>query len=253
MADRPRPRAAKVAVITFGTVLLLPIVMYLVLLAAEAYSAHQASVALTRLESLKIGDPVSSYDRAVSDFAQNDGSQVLIAGAFRLAEPALARIWSSDQALGNELRYLFDQSGLRFWQLRASSSSKDGKLTRVSLGLMVVGRSEMLGSGWTLVPKITNFHGWTPQSDVDRRILASWFHITSNPVGQGYRFEISSDATPQELYARRINRKCLLSFRGCENVCELMPNLLTILRQRNNLWRDSTEVQSLPRGAKYGF
>ena len=163
MADRPRPRAAKVAVITFGTVLLLPIVMYLVLLAAEAYSAHQASVALTRLESLKIGDPVSSYDRAVSDFAQSYGSQVLIAGAFRLADPALARIWASDQALGNEIRYLFDRSGLRFWQLRASSSSQDGKLTRVSLGLMVVGRSEMLGSGWTLVPEITNFHGWTPQ------------------------------------------------------------------------------------------
>ncbi|MGA3054992.1 MAG: hypothetical protein ABSD63_12355 [Candidatus Korobacteraceae bacterium] len=243
-------RLRKVAGVALRIALLTPVAIYLALLAMEAYSAHQASIALTRLENLKLGDPISAYERAVSGFVQSEDTQLLISGPYRLGEPVLVRIWLSNEALGNELSYQFNRAGLRFWQLRTSSSSQDGKLTKVSVGLMVVGRNEMLGSGWRLVPKITDFHGWSPRSDLDERVVVSWFHITSNPPGEGYHFEISSEATPQELQARQLNRKCLLSFRGCENVCELMPNLLTILRQRNSLWQAVTDVPSLPCGSK---
>jgi hypothetical protein len=250
MADWPRSRARKIAAITATIVLLVPIAIYVVLLATEAYSAHRTSIALTRLENLRLGDPVSSYEQAVSGFAQSDGSQLLIGGPCRLAGLILGRIWMSNEDLGNELSYLFNRAGLRFWQLRTSSSSQDGKLTQLSVGLMVVGRNEMLGSGWRLVPRITNFHGWTPRSDLDRRVVVNWFHITSNPSGEGYHFEISSEATPQEIEARQLNRKCMLSLHGCENVCELMPNLLRILRQRNSLWQGATDIPSLPCGAE---
>jgi hypothetical protein len=227
-----------------------PLAIYLALLAFDAYSVHQASVALSRLESLKLGDPVSAYDQAVASFAERDGTQVLVAGAFRVVGPILGRIWRINQDVGDQLNYFCNNIGLRFWELRANSSSQDGKLTRVSLKLHVVGRTA-LGSEWALVPEITDFRGRTPSTDLDRRVFASSYPLVSDPPGEGYHFEISSQATSQELQIREINTKCLFSLHACNDVCELTPNLLTMLRQRNRLWLEAKrDIPPLPCGAK---
>ena len=227
-----------------------PLVVYVALLGFEAYSVHQASVALSHLESLKLGDPVAAYEQAVSSFAERDGTQVLVAGAFRVVGPVIGRIWRINEDVGDQLNYFCNNIGLRFWELRASSSSQDGKLTRVSLKLHVVGRTA-LGSAWTLAPEITDFHGRSPLTDLDRRVFASSYPLVSDPPGEGYAFEISSQASPQELQVREINTKCLFSLHACNDVCELTPNLLTFLRQRNRLWLEkTTDIPALPCGAK---
>jgi len=246
-----RGRLAKAALWLGVLLILLPAVLYLALLAAEVHSAHQASIALARLESLKLGDPVSDYDQATSDFLEKDGEQLLISGAFRLAGPVVGRIWRLNEAAGDQITYALNHAGLRLWELRASSSSEDGKLTRVSLKFSVVGRYTALGTGWTLVPTITDFDGGSPRSAFDRRILISSSPLPSNPPGEGYYFEISNEATSQELQVRQINPQCLLSLHGCKDVCELTPNLLAMLRQRNRLWLETTKnVPPLPCGAE---
>ena len=227
-----------------------PLVLYLALLGFEAYSVHQASVALNRLDNLSLGDPVAAYDQAVSSFVDRDGTQVLVAGAFRVVGPVIGRIWRINEDVGDQLNYFCNNIGLRFWELRANSSSQDGKLTRISLKVHVVGRTA-LGSEWTLVPEITDFRGGSPSTGLDRRVSASSYPLVSDPPGEGYHFEISSQATPQELQVREINTKCLFSLRACNDVCELTPNLLAMLRQRNALWLQAKrDPPALPCGAK---
>lgn len=223
--------------------ILAPVALYLVLFAMEAYSAHQASAALTRLEDLKLGDPVSSYDRAVSAFQTEDGAHILTAGAFRL-ERLWDWMWTFSPDCAERLFYYSSKAGLRWWRLTTSATAENGKLSRVSVGFMVVGHYEMLGTGWDLNQKQTLMYGRIPITGADRRTFMSWVHITSMPGGEGLRIEATPQSTVKELAARQINRRCLLSLRGCNGLCELLPNALAVLRERGTNWQRYTSTPS---------
>jgi len=250
MDDRPpsvgRVRLRKITCLVCGVLVLTPVTLCIVLLSMEAYSARQASAALTRLENLRLGDPASSYDRAVSAFKTEAGVHVLTAGAFRL-ERLWDWMWTFSPDCAERLYYFASRVGLRWWRLTTSAKTENGKLARVSMGFMVVGRYEMLGTGWNLEashdPSV-----WTRRipTDADHRTFLHWNAITSMPGGEGLIIEVTHESTSTELAARYINRRCLLTVHGCDGLCELLPHALRVLRERGADWGGYTSVPPSP-------
>ncbi len=230
----------------FAFLILAPVFLYLILFAMEAYSAHQASVAITRLENLRLGDPASSYDHAVSALKTEAGVYVLNAGAFRL-ERHWDWMWTFSPNCAERLFYVANRAGLRWWRLTTSAATENGKLRGVSVGFIVVGRYEILGTGWNLEgshdPSV-----WTRReaTDLDRRTFLHWFAITSMPSGEGLRIEVTPESTSTELAARHINRKCLLTVHGCDGLCELLPRSSKLLRERGTDWGGYTSAPPSP-------
>jgi len=69
-----------------------------------------------------------------------------------------------------------------------------------------------------------------------------WFHITSLPGGEGFSINATPASTVQELASRRINRGCLFSSAGCDGLCELLPDAVPVLKERNRGWGGGTGV-----------
>jgi hypothetical protein len=56
------------------------------------------------------------------------------------------------------------------------------------------------------------------------------------PSGEGFRVYAIKESTDKELRTRRINRTCLFSFRGCDGLCELIPDAVPVLIERHRSW-----------------
>ncbi len=218
--------------------------LYLSLLGLEAYSAGKAAKVLSEIESLRIGDPVANFEKVVSGIPTRYSEHVLTAGAWevigKLPRP-LAQVFSSFK-----LREILCRAGLRWWELGVSADVQHAKLSALSVWLLVDGRYEMLGTRWTLTPGIP----W-PESEMeltgdDLRTPIGWFHITSARGGEGIRINATDLSTKEELAARTVNRKCLLSFRGCGGFCELLPDVVPVLKERKRNWGTSTGVPRAP-------
>ena len=69
-----------------------------------------------------------------------------------------------------------------------------------------------------------------------------WYHIMSVPPGGGCRHFYYCGQYTKELLAGRINRKGLLSFSRCDGLCELLPDAVAVLKERNESWGGCTEV-----------
>jgi hypothetical protein len=234
---------------TFGKLLLrivagvltLLLAIYLSLLGLEAYSARQAAKVLSGLEALRLGDPVADFDKIVSGMPTRYGDHVMTAGGWAAAEKL------PGQSVRNlKVREVLCRAGLRWWELSVSSDAQNGKLTAISVRLLVEGRYETLGARWTLRPDIP----W-PESEMgltgeDLRTAIGWVHITSARSGEGLRINATPQSTAQELHARTINRRCLFSFRGCDGFCQLLPDVVPVLKERKRNWGTSTGVPRSP-------
>lgn len=215
---------------------------YLLLLGMEVYSAWQASRTLDRVEALRIGDSYADFERAVEQCALlTDGSD-RFCGVYRI-EPLWTLIWKLPGAWPDRIQNLSNHIGLRFWDLKIASSVEDGRIRSISVRLYVVGRYEALGARWWLAAQMPTIYERTPVLNVaDRRTHIGWYHITSLPSGEGVGISATPASRPKELLARRINRRCFLSFRGCDGLCELLPEAVAVLNERNESWGGCTDV-----------
>lgn len=210
---------------------------YLFLLAMEAYSARAASKMLDRLGPLRMGDSAKQFQQAVRgcgiEKSGDDSLCIVTAGAFRFPLP-----WKLLWKLPNDWPYratdFLDGAGLRYWRLVADASVHDGRIQQLSLHLFVVGRYESLGAEWAISDHVPErYLKFMHLSSLEQRTYIGWFHITSIPSGEGFRIHATADSTAKELRARRINRECLFSFRGCDGLCELLPDAIPVLNDRN--------------------
>jgi len=64
------------------------------------------------------------------------------------------------------------------------------------------------------------------------------YSITSLPGGKGIRIAATPDSEPRELQARHINQACLRSFNRCEELCQLLPDAISVLDDRGRHWAD---------------
>ena len=223
-----RKLLALTAVVLVG----LPVGLYAFLFALQAYSAWQASRTLDRLEALRLGDPPENCDRALEHLQPEDGTHTMAAGPaydfMRFTEWA----WKVEPRLAYKVLSLADRAGLRSWKLGAGCGIKDGRVSGVTAGLMVAGHYEMLGAGWRLASAIPD-----PllKHDPDKSVATSvrFSAIDGPPNGEYVEIHATARSSPANLAARRINRRCLLSFRGCESLCQLLPNATPLLEARD--------------------
>ena len=235
----PRAKWARFVVAALALLIASLVALYMCLLGMQAYSARQASIALSRLETLKLGDPAASYDQAVSGLRNEAGVHILTAGAFWFPE-LWDCAWKLPERSALELMHLSSRAGLRWWRLTTSASTQDGKIGGVFVRLMVAGRYETLGAAWALEPHIPSLYEQWPLSLDERRTYVGWFSITSWPSGEGFHINATGQSTGKELLARRINGKCLFSFRGCDGLCELLPDAVPVLQDRRRGWGGGT-------------
>jgi hypothetical protein len=232
----PQKRSARILWLTVLSLLGGCIVVYTVLIGLQAYWAWRTSSILDRVERLRVGDPFEYFEaatRGCSSIARtSSGAECwLIAGAFRFNGP-----WRVLQKLPDSRYYdvlsLANRTGLRYWDLRLSASTSEWRITEISANLYVVGRYEALGARWTVASSVALPHD-ARLTDLDKRTYMNWYHITSMPSGEGFRVYATKESTDKELRARHINRGCLLSFRGCDGLCELLPDAIPVLMERH--------------------
>jgi len=70
------------------------------------------------------------------------------------------------------------------------------------------------------------------------RTFLGGYSITSLPGGTGIRIAATPGSQPRELQARHINRACLRSFNQCEELCQLLPDAISVLDDRGWHWAD---------------
>ena len=221
----------------------LPLTTYAALLAGNALSAWRISRVLNRLEKIRVGDPAPTL------FSTIEGCAITQSGSeydcqmyhfplqFRWLSAAFAKL--PDEVKWDErLRHL----GLREQYLSVSATIDHQRVQRISVGLIVAGRYESMGSQWEIAEHIPERHLDDSLSDEDRRTFMNWFHITSYRPGEGFHFYVTPASTPAELQARHANPHCLFSFRGCDGLCELMPDAIPVLKQRNRGFGGCTSV-----------
>jgi hypothetical protein len=208
----------------------------------QIYSTWQASKVLARLEAIRIGDSQIEFSRAVEGCKIDDGGYSVTAGAYRF-ELLSKVIQTLPEALSGRVYLLANRAGLRDWRLRTSATVQDGKIDEISTLFMVFGRYEMLGSGWRLASQIPSGYDMYLTNDDERRTHLGWFHITSLPAsGEGFEIIATTRSSPKELQARSINRRCMLTSLGCDGLCELLPNAVPVLKERNRTWGGYTDV-----------
>jgi hypothetical protein len=241
----PRSIVGRIVAAVVVLPLILCAVLYFCLLSAEYYSARQASRMLYKLEAIRLGDSLARFEEAVRgcSIERRDGehSCILTAGAFRWQAPVvLMSKLPLDQNYA--LSRILDRAGLRYWRLSATAFVQDGRIQHVSAQLLVVGSYETLGARWRIAQQVPSEYLNRDPSMDDRRTLIHWFHITSLPAGQGLMIDATPDSTEKELRARRINRSCLFSTRGCDGLCEILPDMAPVLKERNRNWGGRTDA-----------
>ena len=70
------------------------------------------------------------------------------------------------------------------------------------------------------------------------RTFISGYSITSLPGGTGIHIVATPDSERRELQARHVNQSCLRSFSRCEELCQLLPDAISILDDRGWHWAD---------------
>ena len=209
----------------------IPVGLYVFLFTLQAYSVWQASRTLDRLEALRIGEPAQDCERALAHIERKDGTRTMAAGAYRfiwLTEWA----WKVEPLLADKGIALADRAGLRTWKLSANCSIRDGRVFGVAAGLVVDGHEEVLGGGWRLISAIPDD---LLRHEANKSVATSvhFAAIDGPPNGEDVEIYATTRSSPADLAARRINRRCLLSFRGCESPCELLPNAMPMFDARH--------------------
>ena len=222
-------------IVLFGSVA----VLYLFLLADQAYLARECSRILDRLELLRVGDAAENFDRSVEACRvenTNSGRMcILTASPFRFG--VVARLVSALPGDGAyKVSRLLDRAALRYWRFVAQDSVRNGRIEGLSVGLFVVGSYETLGARWGISESLPALYAKLELSADQQRTYMGWFNITSIPGGEGFTIHVTPASTERELHARRINRRCLLTFRGCDGLCEILPDAVPVLRERKSTW-----------------
>lgn len=234
----PQSKKLKVLVM-LAAVASAPLALYGTLLALHAYQAWRLSRMLNSLEAIRVGDPAASVlhtirggctiERRESEYVCQIVDLPL---QFRWLE---GLVWKLPD--GWRISETLDHIGLRGSFLSVSARIDQEHVQSLSVMLIVVGRYESLGSRWEIADRIPqHYYEEASLGPDDRRTYMTWFHITSIPPGEGFRVYTTPVSTAKELRARHVNSRCLFSFQGCNGLCELLPDAVTVLNERRRGW-----------------
>ena len=224
-----------------------PIMLYGLLLTVHAYQAWRLSRMLSSLEEIRVGDSAARILQTIEwcTIERSESEYICQVVDLPLQFGWLQRLtWK----LPNEGRVMdrLDRIGLRGHYLTVTADIDREQVRSLSVTLIVVGRYESLGSKWTIAERIPEHYQHPSLNHDDQRTYLAWFHITSIPPGEGFAIYATPASTAKEMRARHVNARCLFSFKGCDGLCELLPNAVTVLQQRRRSWGGCCDVPASP-------
>jgi hypothetical protein len=207
---------------------------YVSTLIAQAVSARRASKMLDALEAIRIGDPASSLERAVPQCTLSQMEEryrcEIFAGWGRWQWQGLLAHIPSEHYL--PVIWQLRRLGIQPWYISVDASLRDGRIRNLHLFAFVVAGRKSLGTEWELNENMPQrFIESNTTADQTRTFIGD-YSITSLPGGKGIRIAATPDSEPRELQARHINRACLRSFNRCEELCQLLPDAISVLDDR---------------------
>jgi hypothetical protein len=217
---------------------------YPVLLSLQRYSAWRASQMLRQLEALRPGSSQQDFEAAVQhcDFETFNGDKFYVLAAYPYRFGRVWQLfWKLPETWSEPVWDGLHRLGLRAWEIRVHSTIQASRIVSVSVRVWVPGRYETLGSMWTMADHAMEFAGGGI-SGGNPPTLMHWYHITSNVSGEGYRISVTPRSSQEELRARHISSQCMLSFRGCDGLCELLPDAARLLHDRNSTFGGCTST-----------
>ncbi len=226
--------------------------------AYAGYEAHRASVMLTEVSQVRLGDSESSViplvqryggfkwtpdplplkedwlDKDEFDYQQNRVSdyrhalQISPFGTYSVRASRLVQAMRKVRsAVPERLRPML---GMRDWFVDGELSVRGGRVQSVLAVTIFAGRSEWLGQSWELSKGM-------PQHDMRQRSSAIGSGALTMGVGGGATIDnfFKPEASEEEAEAaRQFNTGCLTSIKGCSGFRDVAPHALEYLKQHPN-------------------
>jgi len=198
------------------------------------------SKALDALEAIRIGDPASSLERAVpqctlSQMEESYRCEIFAGWGRWYWQGVLAHIPSEHYL---PVVWRLRRLGVQPWYVSVDASIREGHIRNLGLFAFVVAGRKSLGTEWELNENMPQRFVESSTTADQSRTLISGYSITSLPGGEGIHIAATPDSEPRELQARHINRACLRSFNRCEELCQLLPDAVSVLDDRGWHWAD---------------
>jgi hypothetical protein len=234
-----RTRSVRVLTFSISSFFAILFISYISLLIAQTVSARRMSKTLDALEAIRIGDPASSLEKAVPQCPLSQTEKEYSCGMLAVG----AWYWQGFSHIPSEyylpIVWRFRRLGIQPWYVSVDASVRDGQIRNLRLFVFFVAGRKSLGEEWELnasMPQrfIEESNTMTDQS----RTFIGGYSITSLPGGTGIRIAVTPGSEPKELQARHINQACLRSFNGCEELCQLLPDVTSVLHDRGWHWAD---------------
>lgn len=128
--------------------------------------------------------------------------------------------------------------GVQPWYVSVDASIRDGQIRNLRLFSFVVGGRRSLGAEWELNENMPQRFIESSTTPDQSRTSIGGYSITSLPGGNGIHIAATPDSARRELQARHINQACLRSFNRCEELCQLLPDAISVLDDRGSHWAD---------------
>jgi len=214
--------------------------LFISMLIAQNVSARRASRELDALEAIRIGDPASSLERAVpqctlSQLEERYRCEIFAGWGRWQWQGVLAHIPSEHYL---PVIWQLRRLGIHPWYISVHASIRDGQIRNLRLFAIVVAGHKSLGTEWELNEDMPQRLIESTTTEDQRRTFFRRYSITSLPGGYGMLIAATLGSEPRELQARHINRACLRSFNRCEEVCQLLPDAISVLDDRGTHWAD---------------
>ncbi len=229
------PRRLKLGVVI---AIVAAVLLCAVMLGSEAVSARRAKKLLRAVEALRVDEPVGEFEKAAGSCKLQKYESTYVCEVIPWPY-AQGWFWATVGKFGNGLPFMIGNAlsyaGIRPWRVSASILVENAKIKEIHAHISVRGRHEVLGALWTLQKDVLPEYSsgkWAPEED--RRTAFKYWGIT--PGGEELAILTTGMSTEKEMSTRAVNSDCLFTIRGCDGLCELLPNVLAVLDERGTDW-----------------
>jgi hypothetical protein len=233
--------------VAVGVLLLCYVTVQLLL----AYQIHRASQMLAKVQSVNVGDSETSLGPILKRFggyrwdvqlgALEDYNYVLEINPWRY--PTVVNHQRSEHPIGSGMTARFRRAlALRQWAVMSEISVKKQQVVAVQAETYVEGKTMWLGATWRLSEKPREFARdptaeylqWPGPPELD--FVSPAILEMGRGGGTSWGFWVKpSSPTIQRQVANRWDFGCLDSFRGCDSLCDLLPEAARFFNEHSEL------------------
>lgn len=215
------------------------------------YQIHRASQMLAKVQSVSVGDSENSIGQLLKRYggyrwdvqlgAHEDYNYVLEINPWRFPTLSNYKSVGREHPIGIGLNTRFRRAiGLRWWLVTSEIAIKNKRVVAVQAETCVEGKTMWLGTSWRLSEKPREFERdptavyLSFEPDVDFVSPAILEMGTGGGTSWGFWIKPSSPRVQRDL-TNRWDFGCLDSLRGCDTLCDLLPEAARFFSEHSEL------------------